>query len=147
MPLKRAFKHYTDKKDFCTIGSSKAHIGHLEGAAGLASVIKVILMMQHKKIPLMPNFEKLNSFIQIDNSPLIINTSTDDWHVQHGKSCIAGVSSFGMTGNNAHVVIEEYIPAYIKDNLNNLSESDLDEKLTIARGEVLSDRPIKKTYL
>lgn len=108
--LKRAFKKYTDKRHFCTIGSTKAHMGHLEGAAGLASVIKVILMMKNKKIPKMPHFEKINPLIELDNSPFTINTELVDWKSRDGKKLLAGVSSFGITGNNAHAVIEEYIP-------------------------------------
>ncbi|SFE51876.1 probable biosynthetic protein, Pnap_2097 family [Chitinophaga sp. CF118] len=104
--LKRAFKQYTDKEGFCTIGSTKAHAGHLEAAAGLTSVIKVLLMMKHRTIPAMPNFEELNPYIKIDGSPFIINRSNEPW--KSDKPLIAGVSSFGMTGNNAHVVIEEY---------------------------------------
>ena len=108
--LKRAFKKYTAKTNFCTIGSTKAHMGHLEGAAGLASVIKVILMMKNKKIPKMPHFEKINPLIELDNSPFTINTELVDWKSKDGKKLLAGVSSFGITGNNAHAVIEEYIP-------------------------------------
>ena len=106
--LKRAFKQYTDKEGFCTIGSTKAHAGHLEAAAGLTSVIKVLLMMQHRTIPAMPNFEELNPYIKIDGSPFKINRSNEPW--QSDKPFMAGVSSFGMTGNNAHVVLEEYQP-------------------------------------
>lgn len=112
--LKRAFKKYTKKTKFCTIGSTKAHIGHLEGAAGLASVIKVILMMKNKKFPKMPNYEKLNPMIQLDNSPFDINTELLDWMPKEGKKRLAGISSFGITGNNAHAVIEEYVPENVK---------------------------------
>ena len=106
--LKKAFKQYTDKKGFCAIGSTKAHTGHLEGAAGLAGVIKVLLMMRHRRIPAMPNFKELNPYIKIDDSPFKINRSNEPW--ESDKPFLAGVSSFGMTGNNAHVVIEEYQP-------------------------------------
>jgi len=104
--LKRAFKPYTDKEGFCTIGSTKAHAGHLEAAAGLTSVIKVLLMMKHRTIPVMPNFEELNPYIKLDGSPFRINTNKEEW--KSDRPFLAGVSSFGMTGNNAHVVLEEY---------------------------------------
>ncbi|MCP4622043.1 MAG: type I polyketide synthase, partial [bacterium] len=107
--LTKAFKKYTDEKAFCAVGSAKAHIGHLEGAAGLASVIKVILSMKHAKIPRMPNFEELNPYIKIDDSLFFINTKLMDWKSDNGYPRRAGVSSFGMTGNNAHAVIEEFI--------------------------------------
>lgn len=114
--LKRAFKKYTEKTHFCTLGSTKAHMGHLEGAAGLSSVIKVVLMMKNKKIPQMPYFEKQSPLIQLDNSPFIINTELVDWKSKDGKKLLAGVSSFGITGNNAHAVIEEYIPEEIQSS-------------------------------
>lgn len=107
--LKAAFKPYTRATGFCTLGSTKAHVGHLEGAAGLASVIKVILMMKHRKIPKMPNFEELNPYIKLSDSPFEINRELLDWRVPTGKKRLAGVSAFGMTGNNSHVVLEEYI--------------------------------------
>jgi len=104
--LKKAFKQYTDKKGFCAIGSTKANAGHLEGAAGLAGVIKVLLMMKNRTIPAMPNFKELNPYIKIDDSPFRINKRNEPW--ESDKPFLVGVSSFGMTGNNAHVVIEEY---------------------------------------
>ncbi len=107
--LKAAFKPFTQKQSFCALGSAKAHLGHLEGAAGLASLIKVILMMKNKKIPKMPNFEELNSYIKLEDSPFYVNTELKSWQTQSDNPRMAGISSFGMTGNNAHVVIEEYI--------------------------------------
>lgn len=108
--LKKAFKQHTSKKDFCALGSVKAHIGHLEGAAGLAGVVKVLLSMKHKIIPKMPTFKELNPIIQLKDSPFYINTETLEWRRQDSHPLRAGVSSFGMTGNNAHVIVEEYIP-------------------------------------
>lgn len=106
--LKKAFARHTDKRNFCAIGSAKAHIGHLEGAAGLAGLIKVVLSMKHRSIPRMPGFEELNPVIRIDNSPFYINRATQDWDDGGQTPLRAGVSSFGIGGNNAHVVLEEY---------------------------------------
>jgi acyl transferase domain-containing protein/enoyl-CoA hydratase/carnithine racemase len=108
--VKKAFKQFTRKTRFCAIGSTKAHVGHLEGAAGLASIIKVIWSMKNKTIPRMPTFKELNPLIQLNDSPLYINTDVEEWKTEGATPRRAGVSSFGMTGNNAHVVIEEYIP-------------------------------------
>ena len=107
--LKKAFSIYTKQKDYCLIGSSKAHVGHLEGAAGLSSVIKVVLQMKHNKIPAMPNFKEINPYIVIKDSPFIINKENHQWVVPTGTLRRAGVSSFGMTGNNAHIILEEYV--------------------------------------
>ncbi|CAM2008614.1 SDR family NAD(P)-dependent oxidoreductase [Acanthopleuribacter pedis] len=108
--LRKAFKQHTDRTAFCSIGSTKAHLGHLEGAAGLASLVKVILMMKHGTIPRMPNFRELNPYINLKNAPFTINTETIPWERPAGSPRRAGISSFGMTGNNAHAVVEEYVP-------------------------------------
>ncbi|EGD45657.1 Mycocerosate synthase., 6-deoxyerythronolide-B synthase [Ruminiclostridium papyrosolvens DSM 2782] len=108
--LQKAFRKHTSKTNFCAIGSAKAHIGHLEGAAGLTSVLKVILSMKHKKIPQMPNYKEMNPIIKLEDSPLYINTEVLEWKTEGSTPRRAGISSFGMIGNNAHVVIEEYVP-------------------------------------
>ncbi|MCP5004694.1 MAG: SDR family NAD(P)-dependent oxidoreductase, partial [Planctomycetes bacterium] len=107
--LTKAFQKHTKKTQFCALGSTKAHVGHLEGAAGLTSLIKVVLMMKHQEIPKMPNFEKLNPYISLEKSPFFINLENKPWKRIGEEPLRAGVSSFGMTGNNAHAVLEEYI--------------------------------------
>ena len=87
------------------VGSVKTNIGHLEAAAGMAGLIKVLLAMQHGKIPGQLNFENPNPHIPWDRIPLEIVTETTDWPV-NGDRRVAGVSAFGMSGTNAHVVIE-----------------------------------------
>ncbi|UJF34777.1 SDR family NAD(P)-dependent oxidoreductase [Paenibacillus hexagrammi] len=111
--LKRAFKHFTGNEGFCAVGSVKANIGHAEGAAGIASVVKVILQMKHRQIPALPMFNKLNPYIDLDKSALYINRELEDWKCPEGTPRRAGVSSFGMSGAYAHVVLEEYIPQEI----------------------------------
>jgi polyketide synthase PksN len=107
--LKKAFKRFTDKEQFCAVGSAKAHIGHAEGAAGIAGIIKVILQMKQKQIPAMPQFKKLNPYIQLAKSAVYINQEIEEWKSSPGIPRRAGVSSFGFSGAYAHVVIEEYI--------------------------------------
>ena len=107
--LKRAFKRFTKKENFCAVGSAKANIGHTEGAAGIAGVLKVILQMKHRTIPSMPNFKKLNPYIKLEKSPLYINQENEEWKSPSEVPRRAGVSSFGFSGAYAHVVIEEYI--------------------------------------
>ncbi len=106
--LKEAFKHYTDKGNFCALGSAKANIGHTEGAAGIAGVIKAALTIKNKKIPAMPFFEKLNSYINIEHTPLYINEEPVTWDNNDSYPCRAGISSFGFGGTYAHLVLEEY---------------------------------------
>jgi acyl transferase domain-containing protein/acyl carrier protein len=102
--LKQVFKSVTDKKNFCAIGSVKPNIGHLDSAAGIAGLIKTVLMLKHKKLPPLINFTKPNPEMDIENSPFYINTKLRDWDAAYR---IAGVNSFGMGGTNAHVIIAE----------------------------------------
>lgn len=99
----------------CGLSSVKTNIGHLEPAAGIASLLKVLLAIQHKQIPAMLHFETLNPYIDLDGSPFYIVDKTTPWEVMRGPDGAplprrAGVSSFGWGGANAHVVLEEYLP-------------------------------------
>lgn len=106
--LKLAFGAQTSEKDFCAVGTAKAHIGHAEGAAGIAGLLKVILSMQHKTIPAMPHFQELNPYVNLDNSPFYINRENQHWHTKASTPRRAGISSFGIGGAYAHVIVEEY---------------------------------------
>jgi acyl transferase domain-containing protein/acyl carrier protein len=108
--LKKAFKRFTQKEQFCAIGSAKANIGHTEGAAGIAGIIKVILQMNQRQIPALPRFKTLNPYIRLDESPLYINRELQEWKSPEGKPRLAGINSFGFAGTYAHVVIEEFLP-------------------------------------
>ncbi|TKC98038.1 non-ribosomal peptide synthetase/type I polyketide synthase [Polyangium fumosum] len=90
----------------CALGALKTNVGHLEAAAGVASVIKVVLSMQHQAIPGNLHFKKLNPRINLDGMPFVIPTEKLAWGAS-GKARLAGVSSFGISGTNAHVVLEE----------------------------------------
>jgi acyl transferase domain-containing protein/acyl carrier protein len=107
--LKKAFSSFTDKQNFCAIGSAKANIGHAEGAAGIAGILKVILQMKHQTIPALMGFNELNPYIDLDDSALYINKTVKQWKSQEGVPRRAGISSFGVAGAYAHVVIEEYV--------------------------------------
>ena len=87
------------------VGSVKTNIGHLEAAAGMAGLIKVLLAMQHEQIPGQLNFQTPNPHIPWDKLDVQVLTEAADWHA-NGKQRIAGVSAFGMSGTNAHVVLE-----------------------------------------
>ena len=103
--LTKAFRRHTERKQFCAIGSVKTNIGHLEPAAGIAGLIKVILSMQHGQIPATLNFEKANPIIPFEESPFKVNTELVRWEPEGVRR--AAVSSFGMGGTNAHVILEE----------------------------------------
>ncbi len=107
--LTNVFRESTDKKEFCAIGSVKTNIGHLDAAAGVTSLIKTALALKHKQIPPSLNFEQPNPEIDFVNSPFYVNTKLKEWEITPRR---AGVSSLGIGGTNAHVVMEEapFIP-------------------------------------
>ncbi len=104
--LKLAFEQHTDARGFCALGSLKSNLGHLDVAAGVAGVIKIILSMQHKKIPATANFQSANPELDIDNTPFYVNGETIDWP-EIGGTRIAGISSFGSGGTNAHLILQQ----------------------------------------
>ena len=87
------------------LGSVKTNIGHLEAAAGIAGLIKVVLALQHRQIPAHLHFRQPNPHIGWDRLPIEIPTRTRQWPA--GKSRTAGISAFGFTGTNAHVVLQQ----------------------------------------
>ena len=89
------------------IGSVKSNIGHLEAAAGIAGLMKVVLALKHKEIPPNLHFEKPNPHIKWEKLPVIVPKSREPWNCTPGKSRLAGISSFGFSGTNAHIVLEE----------------------------------------
>jgi acyl transferase domain-containing protein len=104
--LTRAFRRQTQRKGFCALGAVKSNIGHLDCAAGVAALIKTVLALEHKQIPPTVHFEQPNPVIDFANSPFTVNAALMDWPV-NGSPRRACVSSFGIGGTNAHVVVEE----------------------------------------
>ncbi len=115
--LTQAFRQHTSKNQFCNIGSVKTNIGHLEAAAGMAGVIKVLLMLKQKKIPKSLNINELNPVIEFEKTPFTVSTCLSKWKgKEEGMPLRAGVSSFGFGGANSHLVIEEYIEERIYED-------------------------------
>ncbi|GET43763.1 beta-ketoacyl synthase [Microseira wollei NIES-4236] len=94
------------QSDPLIIGSVKTNIGHLEAAAGIAGLIKVVLQLQHEEIAPHLHFKQPNPYINWDEFPLVVSTSAKPW-LSGAKRRVAGVSSFGFSGTNAHIVLEE----------------------------------------
>ncbi len=92
------------------IGSVKTNIGHLESAAGIAGLIKVVLSLQHGVLPQILHFENPSPHIPWDSLPVRVVDKPIPWHA-NGRPRRAGTSSFGFSGTNAHVLIEEAPPA------------------------------------
>jgi amino acid adenylation domain-containing protein/non-ribosomal peptide synthase protein (TIGR01720 family) len=96
------------EKNYCALGSIKTNIGHLGEGAGVAGLIKVALSLKHKVLPPSLNFETPNSKIDFDNSPFFVNSKPLQLERSNGHLLLGGVSSFGIGGTNAHIVLEEY---------------------------------------
>ena len=103
--LTNAFRAKTNKKQFCGIGSAKSNIGHTDSAAGVASFIKTCLSAYYKKIPASINYSEPNPQIDFENSPFYVNAKLKEWTEK--TPLIMGVSSFGIGGTNAHVIVEQ----------------------------------------
>ncbi|WP_281991704.1 beta-ketoacyl synthase N-terminal-like domain-containing protein, partial [Aquimarina aggregata] len=112
--LQRALQR--DKNNSCAIGSVKSNIGHAEAAAGISGVTKVLLQMKHKQLVPSIHSKSLNTNIDFNNSGFRVQQHLEFWKkpiVKEGNDFkeydrIAGVSSFGAGGSNAHLIVEEY---------------------------------------
>ncbi|MCA6219928.1 type I polyketide synthase [Photorhabdus antumapuensis] len=137
----------------CYIGSVKANIGHLEGAAGLAGIVKVLLMLQHKSIVPSAAFQRLNPEIDSVDSRLQLATEENSWRVGAGQKRFAGLSSFGLGGSNSHVILEEaptQVQQQIKANLEGYyypisanSQASLQKMVAMLGGFIESDENIE----
>ncbi|WP_455884055.1 polyketide synthase [Serratia proteamaculans] len=111
--LSQAFSEDTQESGFCKIGSVKSNIGHLEAAAGIAGLTKIILQMKHRQIAPSLHSNTLNTNIKFDKTPFIVNQTLSPWTGAQGKGTagplLAGISSFGAGGANAHVILENYV--------------------------------------
>lgn len=115
-----AFSMYTDKKQICGLGSVKTNLGHSNEASGVISLLKTILIMKFKEIPPTLNFWAPNNNIDFVNTPVYLCDRKQPLRIKGDKALI-GISGFGMSGTNAHIVIEEP-PKQEKISLNNKKE-------------------------
>lgn len=105
--LTAAFRRYTDKKQFCAIGTVKSNIGHTQAASGIAAIIKVALAIKNGVIPPNINFDEVNPYIKFYESPVYVNDRLIQWK-SNGEPKTAGISSYGFSGTNCHLVLQEY---------------------------------------
>ncbi len=90
----------------CWLGSVKSNIGHLEAASGMAGLIKVVLALKHQQLPASLHFNQLNPLIPLKGTTFVIPTQLQSWDA-HTPTRLAGISSFGFGGTNAHLVLEQ----------------------------------------
>lgn len=103
-----AFKEATQKQGYCALTSSKTNFGHTFAASGLLSVLGLVQALRHEMIPASLNIEKENEYIHWSESPFYVNRSGKPWPKRPGAERIGAVSAFGMSGTNAHMVLQEY---------------------------------------
>ncbi|HLP47743.1 MAG TPA: amino acid adenylation domain-containing protein, partial [Candidatus Kapabacteria bacterium] len=115
--LKQAYN--TDKRQYCAIGSVKTNIGHLDAAAGIAGLIKTVLALKNKLLPPSLHYKKNNPKIDFENCPFYVNATLKEWK-NEGRPRLAGVSSFGIGGTNAHVILEEAQEIKPRENNKNI---------------------------
>ena len=100
---------HSSKSDYrCAIGSVKSNIGHLEAAAGIASITKVLMQMKYKQLAPSLHSDHLNPNIDFEETPFYVQSELTDWETPQNQARRSGISSFGAGGSNAHIIIEEY---------------------------------------
>ncbi|MBL8901606.1 MAG: SDR family NAD(P)-dependent oxidoreductase [Planctomycetes bacterium] len=104
--LTQAFRASSTKTGFCGLGSVKSNIGHLDTAAGAASLIKVALALEHQELPASLHYRAPNPEIDFAKSPFYVNAALKSWP-RGARPRRAGVNSLGVGGTNAHVIVEE----------------------------------------
>jgi acyl transferase domain-containing protein len=111
--LTKAFRVSSSRNGFCALGSIKGNIGHTYSSAGILGLIKTVLALEYRTIPRNVNFQAPNPRISFENSPFYVPTTTREWKSDlHHRQ--AGVSSFGLGGTNAHVVLQEAPPPEVQ---------------------------------
>lgn len=118
--ISTAFAEYTKKKNFCAVSSIKSGIGHLDCSAGVIGLIRVILAMKYRQIPGSLHFKVPNKKIQFIDSAVYVNDCLKEWDVAYPRR--AGISSFGISGTNCHVLLEE--APLVKKNPLVIEEAD-----------------------
>ena len=108
--LSQAYRQHTSDTGFCGIGSVKSNIGHTDTAAGAASVIKVALALHHEAIPPTLHYREPNPACEFAASPFAVTSALQPWPRMTGQPRRAGVSSLGVGGTNAHIIVEEAPP-------------------------------------
>lgn len=106
MGLTHAFQSKTDQTKFCALGAVKTNIGHLEATSGIVGLIKAILAVKNRQLPGNIHFKKANPYIDFEHTAVFPASSPVDY--SHQSTVLAGVSSFGISGTNCHLVLQNY---------------------------------------
>ena len=120
--LHKALEERQDKQHLIPVGCVKSNLGHLDNVAGLAGLVKVLLCMKKKMLVPSINFERPNPYIDFHKSGFYVNTSAKNWIPVNGEKRRAGISSFGLSGTNTHVIVEEHDDSEYQDIENGFCE-------------------------
>ena len=104
--LTRAFRTTTSAAHFCSLGTAKANVGHLDVAAGATGLIKTVLQLENRTIPGLLHYKQPNPELHLEGSPFFVDRTLRKWD-GNGYPLRAGVSAFGVGGTNAHIIVEE----------------------------------------
>lgn len=121
--LAKVFQQSHSPENPLMVGSVKTNIGHLEAAAGIAGLMKIVLQLQHQEIATHLHFTQPNPHINWEELPVVVPTQPTQWS-SGSKSQLAGVSSFGISGTNAHVILES-APQEVKSQNSKFKNEDL----------------------
>lgn len=105
--LKESFSKYCSKKQYCAIGSIKSNIGHCAAVAGISGLIKIMLCLENKTLVPSISFQMENEHIRFIDSPFYLNTQTREWKAINDHPIQAAINSFGFSGTNCHMVVEQ----------------------------------------
>lgn len=106
--LRDVFRTAADAPNQCALGAVKGNIGHLDSAAGIAGLIKAVLAVRHGMVPPTLHFVRPNPDLRLESTPFYVNAHAMPWPERADRPRLAGVSSFGVGGTNAHVVLQQY---------------------------------------
>ncbi len=135
-------------EETCALGSVKTNIGHLEAAAGIAGLIKVALSLKHRMIPASLHFTEPNPYIPFAELPLHVQTELTSWptHSNSGNQLLAGVSSFGFGGTNAHIILEGIAQAQSRDARSEKHSSRYPHLLPLSAHNPVALRKLAQAY-
>jgi acyl transferase domain-containing protein/NAD(P)-dependent dehydrogenase (short-subunit alcohol dehydrogenase family)/acyl carrier protein len=105
--IKKAFEQFTNRKQFCAVGSVKTNIGHLFEGAGIFGFVKAVLALKNRQLPPTLHFRRPNRNIPFEDSPIYVNDQLRKWKTK-GFPLRCGVTAFGFSGTNCHIVLEEF---------------------------------------
>lgn len=138
--LTQAFRETTERRQFCGLGSVKSNIGHVDKAAGLAGLIKVVLGLKNDLMPPTAHFTAPNPKLNIESTPFFIPAEPLPWPRTETGRRFAGVSSFGVGGTNAHAILSEApLKAKRAEALNSPELIVLSAKTETALATIASD--------